>query len=159
MVRFIRKDELPPELERDALQQTLSGNFRPELNDQYASLLGKNFFKICEDMGFSQREQAILLGEAQERTIRNLQKKNSIPKKWDAFRRVSLLLGIVKNLSIMYPRNPEVQNNWMRTKRNIFKGKSALEMIIEDPMNSQAALFTVRRVLDLYRNGILHDLT
>jgi len=69
-----------------------------------------------------------------------------------------LLLGIVKSLSVIYPRNPEIVNGWLHKNRKIFKGKSALELVTEDPLQSQAALFTVRRVLDMYRNGVIFEL-
>ena len=132
--------------------------FVSKLDKQNADLLGKNFFKICEDFNISLDDQAILLGQKHKRTITNWKKEKTIGQSWDVFNRVSLLLGIVKSLNVIYPRNPEVVNSWMHKKREIFKSKSAIEMIIGQPLQSQAALFTVRRVLDMYRNGVILEL-
>lgn len=146
------------EAEKFRLEGNPARGFIPTLDDESANLLGKNFFKICEDLRIDPKDQVVILGQKHLRTIQNWKKGNTIGQTWDVFNRVSQLLGIVKSLNVIYPRNPEVVNEWLHKKREIFKGKSAIEIMIEDPMQSQAALFTVRRVLDMYRNGVILEL-
>ena len=151
MVNFVKAEKI-------TLEQNSTKGFVPILDEENANLLGKNFFKICEEFNIPPKDQVVILGQKHTRTIQNWKKENTIGQTWDVFNRVSLLLGIVKSLNVIYPRNPEVVNNWIHQKRNIFKGKSALEILTEDPMQGHAALFTVRRVLDMYRNGVIFEL-
>ncbi len=144
--------------EKVKLESNPERSFKPTLDRENADLLGKNFFKICEDFKIDPKDQVVILGQKHLRTIQNWKKENTIGQTWDVFNRVSLLLGIVKSLNVIYPRNPEIVNSWMHKSRRLFKGKTALELIVEDPLQSQAALFTVRRVLDMYRNGVIFEL-
>lgn len=134
-------------------------DFVPQLDKENADLLGKNFFKICEEFNIAPKDQVTLLGQKHVRTINNWKRDKTVGQTWDVFNRVSLLLGIVKSLNVIYPRNQDVVKEWMHKKRKIFKGKSALELIVGEPIQSQAALFTVRRVLDMYRNGVIFELS
>lgn len=138
---------------------SVSRVFDPVLDDENANLLGKNFFKICKDFNITPKEQVIILGQKHLRTVKNWEKSKTIGQSWDVFNRVSQLIGIVKSLNVIYPRNPEVVNQWMHKPRKIFKNKSAIDIITENPLQSHAALYTVRRVLDCYRNGVLVELS
>ena len=151
MINFVQAEKVK-------LENNPERNFQPILDRKNADLLGKNFFKVCEEFNINPKDQVIILGQKHLRTIQNWKKENAIGQTWDVFNRVSLLLGIVKSLSVIYPRNPEIVNGWLHKNRKIFKGKSALELVTEDPLQSQAALFTVRRVLDMYRNGVIFEL-
>jgi hypothetical protein len=151
MINFVQAEKIK-------IEKNPARGFVPTLDEENANLLGKNFFKICGDFQIEPKDQVVILGQKHIRTIQNWKKENTVGQTWVVFNRVSQLLGIVKSLSMIYPRNPEVVNSWLHKKRNIFKGKSALEVITEDPMQSQAALFTVRRVLDMYRNGVIFEL-
>jgi hypothetical protein len=105
--------------------------------------------------GFSREEQAVLLGVNPEyrQRLNSLEKRGEIPVEADKFQRVGNLLGIHKNLRIMFPHNKELVYAWMRTPREIFQNQSAITFIKADPINSFARLFTVRRVLDQIRVG------
>jgi hypothetical protein len=151
MINFVEAEKLK-------LEKSSERAFVPTLDQDSAELLGKNFFKICDEFHIDPKDQVLILGQKHLRTIQNWKKENTVGQSWDVFNRVSLLLGIVKNLNVIYPRNSDVVNSWLHKKRKIFKGKSALELITEDPLQGQAALFTVRRVLDLYRNGVIFEL-
>ncbi len=146
----------PPE--NQFIQEEKRPRFDPSLDKENADLLGKNFFKICEEFNIAPQDQVTLLGQKHIRTINNWKREKTVGQTWDVFNRVSLLLGIVKSLNVIYPRNQEVVREWMHKKRKIFKGKSAIELIVEVPIQSQAALYTVRRILDMYRNGVILEL-
>jgi hypothetical protein len=151
MINFVQAEKVK-------LESNPERSFQPTLDRENAHLLGKNFFKICEEFNIEPKDQVIILGQKHLRTIQNWKKENTIGQTWDVFNRVSLLLGIVKSLNVIYPRNPEIVNSWLHKNRKLFSGRSALELITEDPLQSQAALFIVRRVLDMYRNGVIFEL-
>ncbi|MDP4549056.1 MbcA/ParS/Xre antitoxin family protein [Marinobacter sp. MDS2] len=58
----------------------------------------------------------------------------------ESLERFSYILGIYKNLRILYPTE-ERANQWVKRPNRAFGGKSALEIMIEDPA-------PVRRYLD-----------
>ncbi|MFW7380092.1 MAG: hypothetical protein ACOH5I_14860 [Oligoflexus sp.] len=127
----------------------------PSKGEQKA--LGKVLWLLAEEYDLSISELALLL-DVGEKTIRNAKKARSFPQpSLDRMRRIGHLLGIKKNLEILFPRNQEIRANWLKVPRETFKGKSALELIEENPLLSMDRLFTVRRILDMYRVGTLSE--
>jgi hypothetical protein len=120
--------------------------------EQLQRVLGNAFWKIAEHYSLTHKEVALLLGIKENRQRLAALKKNSeIPEDPDKLLRVSHLVSIHKNLRILFPQNREVVYAWLKTKRDLFHGKSALEFIAEDPLQSMTRLFTVRRLLDQLR--------
>ena len=120
--------------------------------------LAKILWLLVEEYKLTNDELSLLL-DVKLRTIQDARGKKSLPNSsYDRYRRVGLMLGIKKNLEILYPKNPEVCKNWLRVEREVFKGRSAIEMIMENPVESMARLFTVRRLLDMQRNGTIEAL-
>lgn len=120
--------------------------------------LAKILWLLAEEYKLTNDELSLLL-DVKLRTIQDARGKKSLPNSsYDRYRRVGLMLGIKKNLEILYPKNPEVCKNWLRVEREVFKGRSAIEMIMENPVESMARLFTVRRLLDMQRNGTIEAL-
>lgn len=118
--------------------------------------LGKILWLLAEEFELSIDDLTILL-DVKERTLFNAKREQRLPSSSnDRYRRVGLLLGIKKNLEIIFPRNPEIRRNWLRVPRDLFNGMSALDMIKSDPIESMARLFTVRRLLDMQRNGTIN---
>jgi len=127
----------------------------PSKDEQKA--LGKVLWLLAEEYNLSISELAILL-DVGEKTIRNAKKERNFPQpSLDRIRRIGHLLGIKKNLEILFPRNKEIRANWLKVPRDTFKGKSAMELIEENPLLSMDRLFTVRRILDMYRVGTLSE--
>jgi hypothetical protein len=119
----------------------------------------KILWLIADDLDLSPADLSVLM-DVQERTIYNSRVNKTLPLPCnDRYRRIGLLLGIKKNLEILFPRNEEVRKNWLHVPRSIFKGLSAMDMIRSEPVESMSRLFTVRRLLDMYRNGSLNELT
>jgi hypothetical protein len=120
--------------------------------------LAKILWLLAEEYKLTNDELSLLL-DVKLRTIQDARGKKSLPNSsYDRYRRVGLMLGIKKNLEILYPKNPEVCKNWLRVEREVFKGRSAIELIMENPVESMARLFTVRRLLDMQRNGTIEAL-
>lgn len=127
----------------------------PSIDEEQASILGKAFWNLVNLYEFNREEQAVLLGIKPNRErLNSLEKQKTIPLDPDKFLRVSHLLGIHKNLRILYPHNREIVYNWMKTERDLFGNLSAIDFIKADPVNSLPRLFTVRRMLDQIRCGL-----
>ncbi len=124
-----------------------------EVNKESAKVLGKAFWNLVNLYNLTREEQALLLGVKPEnrQRLNSLQSKQEIPVDPDKFQRVGNLLGIHKSLRIMFPHNRELAYAWMKTPRDIFHNQSAMQFIANDPVNSFARLFTVRRILDQMR--------
>ncbi len=122
------------------------------VNAEQGKALGEAFWTICNKYGLTRAQQAALLGLRATSRIKSLETEQEIPLEPDKFARVGLLLGIHKNLRIMFPENKEVVYAWMRTAREMFSGKSAIDWIMEDEIHTYDRLFTVRRRLDEMRN-------
>lgn len=133
------------------MTQTPIEKNRPS-QEQLQRVLGSAFWKIAEHYSLTHKEIALLLGIKENRQRLAALKKNAeIPEDPDKLLRVSHLVSIHKNLRILFPQNREVVYAWLKTKRELFQGKSALEYIAEDPLQSMTRLFTVRRLLDQIR--------
>lgn len=117
--------------------------------------LGKAFWSIVRHYGLTQREQAILLGIKENRSrLNSLKAKEEIPDDPDKQLRVSHLIGIHKNLRILFPHNREVVYGWLKTPRREFADISAMDYVATGPeLESMTRLATVRRFLDQVRVG------
>lgn len=122
-----------------------------EVNNVQGRVLARAFWKLAHHYNLTRNEQAFLLGMKPTRRIQNLEDRKEIPLEADKFARVGNLLGIHKNLRILFPENREVVYSWLKTKRPEFQGMSALDWIVESEMDSFRRLFTVRRMLDQMR--------
>lgn len=126
-----------------------------ELNEENAAILGEAFWNIVRLYELGRKEQAILLGmnPNNRQALKDYETKKLIPLDPDKFFRVSLLLGIHKNLRILYPQNKNVVYNWMNTPQKLFGQKSPMEFIKADITHSLLRLATVRRALDIIRTS------
>jgi len=121
-------------------------------NSNEAAVLGEAFWSIAQHYQLTQKEQALLLGiKFNKQRLSDLLEKKEIPDDVDKSLRVAHLVGIHKNLRILFPNNRDVVYGWMKVKRDLFQGLSALEFIAQDPLESLPRLFTVRRLLDQIR--------
>ncbi|SMF67492.1 hypothetical protein [Pseudobacteriovorax antillogorgiicola] len=124
-----------------------------------ARTYAKALWLLKDDLALRTKDLALLM-DLNVRTLRDARKKGHFPcLSNDRLLRLAHLLGINKSLEIIFPRNEEIRKNWLHVKRDLFNGKSALEMIEADPLNSLPRLYAVRRVLELYRVGTIHNMT
>ena len=125
---------------------------KAEVNKEQIQTLGKAFWKLAHHYTFTREEQAILLGIKfnKERLIA-LQKKNEIPAEPDKMQRVGNLLGIHKNLRILFPEDKELVYSWMHTPHKMFENKTPMDFVAEDFVNSFFRLFVIRQKLDMFR--------
>jgi hypothetical protein len=96
-------------------------------------------------------EQRALLGWPAPSTFFKY-KAGDIPTlPYDMLMRISLVLGIYKDLHILYPE-PDLADRWVRLPNSnpLFGGQPALTLMIEAGMDG---LYQVRRLLDGRRGG------
>jgi len=116
------------------------------------SALGKAFWSIASHYGLTQKEQAVLLGiKLNKARLSDHRSLKTIPDDPDKALRVSHLVGIHKNLRILFPNNREVVYRWFKTPRPEFGGASAMDFIEEGGIESLPRLAAVRRLLDSIR--------
>ncbi len=113
-----------------ALAEQLDDLPIPSLNEEQAQVLGKAFWNLVNLYQFTREEQALLLGiKANRERLNSLEKQKTIPLDPDKFLRGSHLLGIHKNLRILYPHNREIVYSWMKTARDLFGNVSAIDFL------------------------------
>ncbi len=129
------------------------------LSPKNSVIVGKLLWLLVDEFELSISDLEVLL-DVNGRSLYDAKDARRLPTPCnDRYRRVGHLLGIKKNLEIIFPRNEEVRKNWLKVPREVFKGKSAIEMIKENPLDSMSRLFTVRRLLEMFRNGSINELT
>lgn len=123
----------------------------PKVRKQMTGPALRTFFNVAEAWKLSNEEQRALLGWPAEATFYNYKagKAGTIP--YDMLMRISLLLGIYKNLQILYPE-AGLADQWIRLPNSnpLFGGKPAMALLAGGEMD---ALYQVRRLLDGRRGG------
>jgi hypothetical protein len=107
------------------------------------------FFAISERWGLRVNEQRRLLGEPPESTFYKWKRERDGALSRDVLERVSYVLGIYKNLGILFPE-PERADAWIRRPNAAptFGGQSALDRMLS---GNVADLYVVRQYLDAQR--------
>ncbi len=111
----------------------------------------KSFFQIAKKWQVTEKQTEGLLGWPCRQTVYNWQKNTSTTLPYDTLTRISLILGIYKDLHILYPEKT-FANNWvhMNNSNFLFKGKTPMNFMIEGGID---AMYSVRRLLDSRRGG------
>jgi len=107
------------------------------------------FFNIAGAWGLSVTEQRGLLGWPAASTYHKYKVGDHGALAFDTLTRLSLILGIYKNLQILYPE-PGFADAWVRMPNShpLFGGRRALDLMIDGGMDG---LYRVRRLLDARR--------
>jgi hypothetical protein len=125
---------------------------RPRQPEPAAILEGsalRAFFRIAEEWDLRVAEQRKLLGDPPESTFFKWKRQRDGAIGRDTLERISYLLGIWKNLQILFP-DAERANAWVRRPNAAppFGGITALERMLS---GNVADLYEVRRYLDAQR--------
>ncbi len=109
------------------------------------------FFRISEAWQLSGDEQRGLLGWPPESTFYKYKSGDVGTLPFDMLTRISLLLGIYKDLHILYPE-PVLADRWVKlpNANPLFGGSPALRLMIDAGIDG---LYQVRRLLDSRRGG------
>ena len=111
----------------------------------------RTFFNVAQAWNLTNEEQRGLLGWPPESTFFKYKSGDPGPLSFDMLTRISLVLGIYKDLHILYPE-PELADRWVKLPNSnpLFGGKPALSLMVDGGMDG---LYQVRRLLDSRRGG------
>jgi hypothetical protein len=131
---------VPPDHRRD-----------PKTRRQMSGPAMRAFFQIAEAWRLANRDQIALLGWPPESTFFKYKSGVSGILSYDALTRISLLLGIYKDLHILYP-DENLADRWVQLPNSnpLFGGNPALQLMIDSGIDG---LYQVRRLLDGRRGG------
>jgi hypothetical protein len=107
------------------------------------------FFALAERWKLRVIEQRTLLGDPPESTYFKWKKQQDGSPARDVIERISYLLGIWKDLQILFP-DPAQADAWLRKPNNasLFGGRPALDRMLS---GNVADLYVVRQYLDAQR--------
>ena len=107
------------------------------------------FFALAERWKLRVTEQRTLLGDPPESTYFKWKKQQDGAPSRDVIERISYLLGIWKDLQILFP-DPAQADAWLRkpNSASLFGGQPALERMLS---GNVADLYVVRQYLDAQR--------
>ena len=112
--------------------------------------LAKMVMTLLDHWKLPTDDQAALLGLATSNrsALMRYRKGEAIGTSRDQFERVGHLLGIHKNLRLLFPQNRELAYRWMTTRNKAFDHRSPVEVVKEWGF---AGLLMVRAYLDRAR--------
>ncbi|TCV96503.1 uncharacterized protein DUF2384 [Luteibacter rhizovicinus] len=107
------------------------------------------FFALAERWDLRVAEQRTLLGDPPESTFYKWKRQQDGTPSRDVIERISYLLGIYKDLQILFPDH-EQADAWVRKPNDaaLFGGQAALERMLS---GNVADLYVVRQYLDAQR--------
>src|ERR1700736_1575126 len=123
----------------------------PKVRRQMSGPAMRTFLNVAEAWCLATEEQRALLGWPPESTFYKYKAGQVGMLPYDMLMRLSLVLGIYKDLRILYPER-DLADRWIRLPNNnpLFGGKPALALMADGGMDG---LYQVRRLLDSRRGG------
>lgn len=123
----------------------------PKVRRQMSGPAMRSYFNVAAAWQLSVEEQRALLGWPPESTFYKYKAGQVGTLSYDMLMRISLVLGIYKDLRILYPER-DLADRWVKLPNSnpLFGGKPALVLMTEGGMDS---LYQVRRLLDGRRGG------
>ena len=112
--------------------------------------LARMVMQLFEHWKLSTEDQAALLGIAagNRAALARYRKGEPIGTSRDQYERVGHLLGIHKNLRLLFPQNRDLAYRWMTTRNKAFDNRTPVEVVKEWGF---AGLLMVRGYLDKAR--------
>lgn len=112
--------------------------------------LAKMVMTLLEHWKLSTEDQAALLGLAASNraALTRYRKGEAIGSSRDQYERVGHLLGIHKNLRLLFPQNRDLAYRWMTTRNRAFDNLTPVEVVKQWGF---AGLLMVRAYLDRAR--------
>ena len=110
--------------------------------------LAKMVMTLLEHWNLNTEDQAALLGLAASTRAALARYRKAIGSSRDQYERVGHLLGIHKNLRLLFPQNRELAYRWMTTRNRAFENLTPVEVVKQWGF---AGLLMVRAYLDRAR--------
>lgn len=123
----------------------------PRVRKQMSGPAIRTFLNVAAAWSLSTEEQRGLLGWPPESTFFKYKTGDTGALSFDTLMRISLVLGIYKDLHILYPEE-SLANRWVKLPNSnpLFGGQPALLLMIGSGMDG---LYQTRRLLDARRGG------
>ncbi len=123
----------------------------PKVRRQMSGPAVRTFFNVAAAWKLSAEQQRALLGWPPESTFYKYKAGQPGTLSYDLLIRISLVLGIYKDLRILYP-DESLAHAWVRLPNSnpLFGGKPALDLMMEGGIDG---LYQVRRLLDARRGA------
>ena len=123
----------------------------PAVRRQLSAPAMRSFFNLAGKWQLTNEEQRGLLGWPPESTFYKYKSGNTGTLAYDTLVRISLMLGIYKDLRILYPE-ADLSDRWIKLPNSnpLFGGRPALSFMVDDGIDG---LYQVRRLLDGRRGG------
>jgi hypothetical protein len=123
----------------------------PQVRRQMSGPAMRAFLNVGTAWHLQAEEQRALLGWPAASTFFKYKAGHVSALPYDMLMRISLILGIYKDLHILYPE-PDLANRWVRLPNSnpLFGGQPALALMIEGGIDG---LYHVKRLLDGRRGG------
>jgi hypothetical protein len=95
--------------------------------------LAKMTMQLLDHWDLSTEDQLALLGLASSNrsALGRYRQGEPIGQNIDQYERVGHLLGIHKNLRLLFPRNKDYLYGWMKTKNKAFENQTPVEVVKE----------------------------
>ncbi|HET9714831.1 MAG TPA: MbcA/ParS/Xre antitoxin family protein [Pseudolabrys sp.] len=124
---------------------------KPAVRKRMSAPAMRTFFNIARRWGLDTQEQIALLGSPAASTFYKYKGGDVGTLSLDALTRISLVLGIFKNLRILFP-DVALADRWVKlpNANPIFGGRTPAQFMAQGEMDS---LYRVRRLLDARRGG------
>lgn len=122
-----------------------------EVRNEMSGPALRAFFRIAKRWQLTLKQKEGLLGWPSRQTIYNWERGVSAKLSYDVLMRISIILGVYKDLHILYPEE-EFADRWihMNNINPLFGGQSPIEFMVDGGMD---AMYSVRRLLDSRRGG------
>jgi hypothetical protein len=123
----------------------------PKVRRQISGPAIRTFFNIAEEWKATVEEQRALLGWPPESTFFKYKSGQVGTLPFDMLIRISLVLGIYKDLQILYPEQ-DLADRWVKLPNNnpLFGGRPAMSYMTDAGID---AMYQVRRLLDARRGA------
>jgi antitoxin Xre/MbcA/ParS-like protein len=123
----------------------------PKVRRKLSGPAMRSFLRIAEIWQLTNEEQRALLGWPAPATFYKYKAGQVSALPYDMLVRISLVLGIYKDLQILYPE-ADLADRWVRLPNSnpLFGGRPALALMLEGNVDG---LYQVRRLLDGRRGG------
>jgi Protein of unknown function (DUF2384) len=123
----------------------------PKVRRQMSGPAMRTFLNVADAWKLSNERQRALLGWPPESTFYKYKSGQVGTLPYDTLIRISLVLGIYKDLHILYP-DPDLADRWVDLPNSnpLFGGRPALALMTEGGIDG---LYHVRRLLDGRRGG------
>ena len=136
---------------REALPARPQDRAKPEVRKRMSAPAMRTFFNIADKWALSGREQIAILGAPAASTFYKYKAGDVGTLSLDLLTRVSLVLGIYKDLHILFP-DASLADRWIKlpNANPMFGGRTPAEFIAQGEMD---CLYRLRRLLDARRGG------